>query len=172
VSPRLASCACGVSLPLADLRDRARASFQRCAEFPPQSSLQAPQQAEVAALRRDVEDCHKACCARALASLLACSRPSLHSTCSSCQPRSLRWQPPRASWCACRTRRLARSADASQVSGYIRSLDRDLGSFADELVIQAREAEAEALEAQAQRESGPPVSQVRVLRASLRLARR
>jgi len=45
----------------------------------------------------------------------------------------------------------------AQVSGYIRSLDRDLGSFADELVIQAREAEAEALAAQAQRDAAPPV---------------
>ena len=44
-----------------------------------------------------------------------------------------------------------------QVSGYIRTLDKDLAAFADELLAQAREAEAAAAAAQAQRyDLGPP----------------
>jgi hypothetical protein len=46
-----------------------------------------------------------------------------------------------------------------QVSGYIRTLDKDLAVFADELLAQAREAEAAALAAQAQRyDPGPPAA--------------
>jgi len=50
------------------------------------------------------------------------------------------------------------AARSPQVSGYIRTLDKDLASFADELLAQAREAEAVAAAAQAQRyDVGPPV---------------
>ncbi len=56
------------------------------------------------------------------------------------------------------------------MSGYIRTLDKDLAVFADELLAQAREAEAVALAAQAQRyEAGPPGGGVRVLTLALRL---
>jgi hypothetical protein len=56
------------------------------------------------------------------------------------------------------------------VSGYIRTLDKDLAVFADELLAQAREAEAVALAAQAQRyEAGPPGGGVRALALALRL---
>ena len=57
-----------------------------------------------------------------------------------------------------RWRRLpAAELTALQVSGYIRTLDKDLAAFADELLAQAREAEAVAAAAQAQRyDLGPP----------------
>jgi hypothetical protein len=52
-----------------------------------------------------------------------------------------------------------------QVSGYIRTLDKDLACFADELLAQAREAEAAAAAAHAQRyDLGPPAG-VRAPRA-------
>lgn len=51
----------------------------------------------------------------------------------------------------------------SQVSGYIRTLDKDLAAFADELLAQAREAEAAAAAAQAQRYDLGPAAGVRAL---------
>ena len=94
------------------------------------------------------------------------------SSCSSFRRRKCASPPRPAIWCALRAaharhrRSWSRAADGglkrtsasrAQVSGYIRTLDTDLGVFADELLAQAREAEAAALAAQAQRYEPVPV---------------
>ena len=131
-------------------------------EVPPLANRQptAEQAALVARLRGEIEEAHKvrqrsceASCtwaegfaASQLMQQLSTEKVRLAATAGDLVRAQPRWR-----------REPVAQLTVLQVSGYIRTLDKDLAAFADELLAQAREAEAAAAAAQAQRyDLGPP----------------